>query len=180
MYQYQSRCRKKCRLSYRNLCSCQYRLYRSLGRSWGRLLWRSWRCKKRRQSHKRHTIASRLCQSTNLQVVHQSMLGVLSELTVAGSSSTLEDDDLQSTPGMTYSKELRWYCACGGAHAGGHGQTRSQQALRPRQEQWQISFFQILLFQVCQLRNMYDVRSNSREIGVNECPRKEWRGGGEQ
>jgi hypothetical protein len=61
------------------------------------------------------------------------MMGVLPELTAAGSSSMLEDDDLQSTPGMAYSKER--YRACGGADGGGggHGQTRSQRALRPRQ-----------------------------------------------
>src|SRR5277367_4389330 len=117
MYQFQSSCRKQCQK--------QCRLDRSLGRS----SWRSWRCKKRKQSHKRRTISSRLWQSTNLEVVHQSMLGVLPELTVADSSSMLEDDDLQSTLGM----EHRWYHACGGAHGGGHGQTRILRALRPRQ-----------------------------------------------
>jgi hypothetical protein len=86
------------------------------------------------------------------------MLAVQPELTVAGSSSMLEQWCLQSRSGMAYSQD-QWcwwnYHACGDAHAGGHGhgQTRSQRAPRPRQKRWQVSFFRIPpLSKLCQLR----------------------------
>jgi hypothetical protein len=102
------------------------------------------------------------------------MLAVQPELTVAGSSSMLEQWCLQSRSGMAYSQD-QWcwwhYHACGGAHVGGHGhghgQTRSQRAPRPRQKRWQVSFFRISPpFQSLSIKNMYGVCSNSREIYV--------------